>query len=286
MLSSVLCGDVLDVLSKLERGSVQMVITSPPYYNAREEIASFESPEEYVEFLAEVFSSIRYVLSLGGRVAVNLADYGRYIPFTDMLNMRMLEMGYAQRGRIIWDKGASVGGSTAWGSWMSPSNPTLRDVHETILVYHLGDPRRRPVDSGSASTIGRDEFMEYTKSVWSMQTESAKRIGHPTPFPLELPYRLIQLYTYTGDVVLDPFCGSGTTLCAAKALGRHHVGIEVKEEFCDLARKRLEGFKWEEWLRKDGNPFRSRTVLSDDPLDEVKDRDGSEDHDRDLDKVE
>jgi len=141
------------------------------------------------------------------------------------------------RGEIIWDKAASAGASTAWGSWMSASNPAMRDVHEYILVFSKGEMQRR--GKGKRSTISREEFLKYTKSVWSFPTESATRVGHPAPFPVELPYRLIQLYTFEGDVVLDPFCGSGTTCVAALMTNRHYIGFDNNEEYVKLARERI-----------------------------------------------
>jgi site-specific DNA-methyltransferase (adenine-specific) len=143
------------------------------------------------------------------------------------------------RGEIIWDKAASASASTAWGSWLSAANPVLRDVHEYILVFSKGS-FRRPVD-GRESTISRDEFLEWTKSVWTFPAVSARQIGHPAPFPEELPRRLIQLYTFKGDVVLDPFAGSGTTCVAARDLGRHYIGYEIDAEYYRLAQARLQG---------------------------------------------
>ena len=149
----------------------------------------------------------------------------------------MLEIGFLMRGEIIWDKAASAGSSTAWGSWLSASNPALRDVHEYILVFSKGTMRRQ--GDGKESTISRDEFLEYTKSLWTFPTESAKRVGHPAPFPVELPYRLIQLYTFEGDVVLDPFCGSGTTCVAALKTNRHYIGFDNNLEYVELAERRI-----------------------------------------------
>jgi len=152
----------------------------------------------------------------------------------------MQEIGFLMRGEIIWQKAASAGASTAWGSWLSATNPTLRDVHEYILVFSKGSMRRD--GEGRESTVTRDEFLEYTKSVWSFPTESAKRVGHPAPFPEELPYRLIQLYTFEGDVVLDPFCGSGTTCVAALKTGRHYMGFDINEEYVSLAKDRISAY--------------------------------------------
>ncbi len=140
------------------------------------------------------------------------------------------------RGEIIWQKAAGANGSCAWGSFNSASNPTLRDLHEYVLVFSKGDFRRA---YKGKSTISTEAFMRDTLSVWNIRPESAKKIGHPAPFPVELPFRLIDLYTYEGDLVLDPFLGSGTTCVAAKMLHRDYVGYDTIRRYCDLARNRL-----------------------------------------------
>jgi site-specific DNA-methyltransferase (adenine-specific) len=152
----------------------------------------------------------------------------------------MIELDFLMRGEIIWDKAASASTSTAWGSWQSASNPTLRDTHEYILVFSKGTFKRQKIE-GRESTISKEEFLEYTKSVWGFASESAKKVGHPAPFPVELPYRLIQLYTYSNEFVLDPFMGSGQTALAALKTGRHYVGYEVNEEYLKLANERIVG---------------------------------------------
>ena len=146
-----------------------------------------------------------------------------------------------ERGEIIWNKASSGSPSTAWGSWLSAANPTLRDIHEYILVFSKKtfskkNPRRRK------STISKTEFLELTKSVWTFSAEPATKIGHPAPFPVELPYRLIQLYTFEGDVVLDPFIGSGQTAIAAIKTKRHYVGYDISEEYVKLAERRIKEF--------------------------------------------
>ena len=134
----------------------------------------------------------------------------------------------------------SASTSTAWGSWQSATNPTLRDTHEYILVFSKGSFRREKVQ-GRESTISKEEFLEFTKSVWEFTTESARKVGHPAPFPVELPYRLIQLYTFSNEIVLDPFIGSGQTAVAALKSGRHFVGYEVNGEYVSLAWERIRG---------------------------------------------
>jgi len=229
-------------LSMLPDQSIHLMVTSPPY-NVGKDYDEDLSLEEYIGLLRAVFEEVHRVLVVGGRACVNVANLGRrpYIPLHTHIIAEMLEIGYWMRGEIIWDKGASAGASTAWGSWMSPSNPSLRDVHEYILVFSKDSMRRHK--NGRESTITREEFLEYTKSVWAFPSESANRVGHPAPFPVELPYRLIQLYTFVGDVVLDPFCGSGTTCVAALETGRNYVGLDNNEEYVRLARERMEKAK-------------------------------------------
>jgi len=219
--------------------SVHLMVTSPPY-NAAKEYDRDLSLEEYLAMLRRVFAETYRVLVHGGRACVNVANLGRkpYIPLSDYISLMMLDIGFLMRGEIIWNKGAGAGVSMAWGSWKSASNPVLRDVHEYILVFSKGSFRRRK-GKNQENTISREDFMEWTKSVWTMQPESAKKVGHPAPFPVELPYRLIQLYTFTDDVILDPFMGSGTTAIAALRAKRYYIGYEVNEDYIALAEKRI-----------------------------------------------
>ena len=153
----------------------------------------------------------------------------------------MLEIGFTMRGEIIWNKGAGAGVSMAWGSWQSASNPVLRDVHEYILVFSKGSFSREK-RQGQENTISREQFMEWTKSVWTMTPESARKVGHPAPFPVELPYRLIQLYTFSGDIILDPFMGSGATAIAALQAERKYIGYENDQKYVRLAEKRINSY--------------------------------------------
>jgi site-specific DNA-methyltransferase (adenine-specific) len=150
----------------------------------------------------------------------------------------MLRLGYLMRGEVIWNKAASASPSTAWGSWKSASNPTLRDVHEYILVFSKSAFKRQNLHQRK-STISRDEFLEFTKSVWNFTAESASKVGHPAPFPQELPYRLAQLYSFEGEVILDPFMGSGQTALAALKTSRHFIGYEISPEYVSLAGSRI-----------------------------------------------
>ncbi|MFQ5921964.1 MAG: DNA-methyltransferase [Anaerolineales bacterium] len=231
-------GSSSEEMSELPDHSVHLMVTSPPY-NVRKDYDEDLSLTEYRELLSRVFRETYRVLVTGGRACVNVANLGRrpYLPLHAFVIQDMIEAGFHMRGEIIWDKGASAAASTAWGSWLSASNPVLRDVHEYILVFSK-ESFSRKLD-GSDSTIERDEFLEWTKSVWRIPAVSARKIGHPAPFPEELPERLIRLYTFRGDVVLDPFAGSGTTCVAALKSGRGYIGYEIEEAYVALAETRL-----------------------------------------------
>ena len=218
---------------------MHLMVTSPPY-NVAKDYDQDLSLNEYLQFLSAVFIQCYRVLVNGGRACINLANVGRkpYIPLTDMVSQLMLKIGFQMRGEIIWDKGSSVGSSTAWGSWQSASNPTLRDVHEYILIFSKGDFKR--TGANKINTITRDDFMDWTKSIWQFRTESAKKIGHPAPFPVELPRRLIELYTFQDDIILDPFMGSGTSAIAAVLTKRKYIGYETSDEYIKLANNRIE----------------------------------------------
>jgi len=202
--------------------------------------------EEYLSFLKMVWKEVHRVLVPGGRACINIANLGRkpYIPLHAFIAKDMFELGFLMRGEIIWNKASSASPSTAWGSWLSPANPTLRDIHEYILVFSKSTFSRKNM-SNRKSTISKGEFLEFTKSVWTFPAEPAHKIGHPAPFPVELPYRLIQLYTYQGELVLDPFMGSGQTAIAAIKTGRHYVGYDIEEEYVELAKRRIRQFSIE-----------------------------------------
>jgi DNA modification methylase len=232
-------------MAEIPDSSVHLMVTSPPY-NVGKEYDRDITLEEYLDFLHRVWREVHRVLVPGGRACVNIANLGRkpYIPLHSYIVRNMAEIGFLMRGEIIWDKGASASASTAWGSWRSPANPTLRDVHEYILIFSKAGFSRQNHDQ-RRSTISREEFLELTKSVWTFPAVSAKSIGHPAPFPVELPHRLIQLYTYEGEVVLDPFMGSGSTAIAALQGRRHYLGYEIEPKYVRLAEKRITQFRRE-----------------------------------------
>lgn len=254
--SPAICGDSRRMKHLSDR-CVALVVTSPPYFAGKD----YETPEaaarsssvprtygEYLEMLHEVFAECERVMEPGGRIAVNVANLGRK-PYRSLSAdvMRILEdIGFFLRAEIIWLKAEGAGSSCAWGSFRSAANPVLRDLTERVIVASksqfgraLNKTQRKKLGLPHEDTITAEEFMEATLDVWRISPESATKVGHPAPFPVDLPARLINLYTYTGDLVLDPFMGSGTTLVAARRLARNAVGYDTDQNYVDLARRRL-----------------------------------------------
>ncbi|MFO7299905.1 MAG: site-specific DNA-methyltransferase [Actinomycetes bacterium] len=252
----VFCGDIREATAgQVADASVALVVTSPPYFAGKEYEADLGSNGvpgsylEYLDMLREVFAVCRDKLEPGGRIAVNVANLGRK-PYrslsADVIRILQDELGMLMRGEIIWVKARGAGGNCAWGSYRSAQNPVLRDVTERIVVFSKGrfDRARKPKQREKEglpheSTISAEEFLEATLDVWEIPPESATRVGHPAPFPIALPRRLIELYTYKGDLVLDPFMGSGTTALAAMATERHYVGFDTNPDYVALAEQRI-----------------------------------------------
>jgi DNA modification methylase len=235
--------------------SVALVVTSPPYFAGKEyetPTGSGAIPADYLEYLAmlrEVFKVCVDKLEPGGRMAVNVANLGRR-PYrslsADVITILQDDLGLLLRGEVIWQKARGAGGSCAWGSYLSPQNPVLRDVTERVIIASKGrfdralkPALRRSLGLPNEATIATEEFLQATIDVWEIPSESATRVGHPAPFPVALPRRLIELYTYRDDLVLDPFIGSGSTAIAALAAGRHYVGFDTDPRYIELAEQRL-----------------------------------------------
>lgn len=228
-------------MEELPDDSVALMVTSPPYHVGKDYDAD-TSFEEYLELLERVFNETHRVLQPGGRAVVNVANLGRrpYVPLSHLVTTRMLDAGFLMRAEIIWRKAKGAGGNCAWGSWKSPANPVIRDVHEYALCFSKG--RFDRVVKGDP-TITSEDFLESTISVWEIAPELARRVGHPAPFPVELPRRFIELYTYEGELVLDPFMGSGSTAVAAARTSRNWVGYDVSEDYAEITRKRVAEFE-------------------------------------------
>lgn len=249
----LILGDSRD-MARVPDKSISLVSTSPPYHAAKDyekALGEGHIPKDYLDYLKmlrDVFAECVRVLEPGGRIAVNVANLGRkpYRSLSKDVWVILEDLGLLPRGEIVWTKAAGSSGNCAWGSWMSPSNPSLRDVTERILVASKGRFDRAHKwqvrkDRGLPweATIKREDFLAWTLDTWGIRPESAKRVGHPAPFPVELPRRLIELYTYKDDVVLDPFMGAGSTAVAAIETGRHYVGYDTEASYIDLAERRI-----------------------------------------------
>jgi DNA modification methylase len=241
-------------MDRVQPASVALVVTSPPYFAGKqyeEELGKQGIPASYAEYLAlleGVFAECVGKLEPGGRIAVNVANLGRK-PYrslsADVIGILQDRLGLLLRGEIIWRKARGAGGNCAWGSFRSPANPVLRDLTERVVVASkgrfdraIGRSKRASAELPHVATPSADEFMEATLDVWELAPESARRVGHPAPFPVELPQRLIELYTWRGDVVLDPFMGVGSAAVAAVRTGRHYLGYDTDEGYVEVARRR------------------------------------------------
>jgi site-specific DNA-methyltransferase (adenine-specific) len=248
------CGDARH-MDAVADGSVALVVTSPPYFAGKqyeEELERDGVPSSYLEYLGmlrDVFAECTRKLEPGGRIAVNVANLGRK-PYrslsADVIRILEEDLGLLLRGEIIWQKSEGASGSCAWGSFRSAANPVLRDISERIIVASKGRfDRAQSVKQRLAngfphrSTVMTDEFLALTLDIWQIPAESARRVGHPAPFPVELPEQLLRLYTFEGDLVLDPFMGSGSALVAAARLGRRYVGYDLDPHYVEIARRRV-----------------------------------------------
>ena len=239
-----------EMMEELPDNSVHLMVTSPPY-NVGKDYDENLSLQEYRDFLSIVWKEVHRVLVPGGRVCINVANLGRkpYIPLHAFIIEDMQKIGFLMRGEVIWNKASTASPSTAWGSWLSPKNPVLRDVHEYILIFSK-DTFRRENHNNKKSTLERDEFLELTKSIWTFGAESARKVGHPAPFPIELPLKCIKLYTFENDVVLDPFIGSGTTAIAALISNRRFIGYDTEEKYVYIGERRIKEVLDEKKQRK------------------------------------
>jgi DNA modification methylase len=252
---TLVCGDARN-MSELPDGCIALVVTSPPYFAGKEyeqALGQGAVPADYVAFLQmleAVFAECVRVLEPGGRIAVNVANLGRK-PYrslsADVNAILQDQLGLLLRGEIVWQKAEGAGNNCAWGSFQSAANPVLRDLTERVVVASKGRfdraksrAERKKLGLPHVDTISKEDFMSSTLDVWKLRPESAKRVGHPAPFPVALPERLIHLYTYVGDVVLDPFMGAGSAAVAAVQTGRRYVGYELDATYIEIAQRRID----------------------------------------------
>ncbi len=250
------CGDArfMDRYGRIADSSVALVVTSPPYFAGKEYeavLGAGDVPASYRDYLAMlhgVFAECVRKLEPGGRIAVNVANLGRK-PYrslsADVIGI-LEDLGLLLRGEIIWRKQPAASGSCAWGTYQRPGNPVLRDLTERVVVASKGRfdravpaAARRTSGLPFEGSMAMDDFVDATLDVWDIPAESATRVGHPAPFPVELPQRLIDLYTYRGDLVLDPFMGAGSTAVAAVRTERFYVGFDTDPEYVAVAAARV-----------------------------------------------
>ena len=224
-------------MSELVDNCVSLTITSPPYNVGK--LSDLDLDEKkYWKLMQKCFQEVYRVTESGGRLVVNVANLGRkpYIPFSNQFTDMLIKLGFIMRGEIIWQKSKGANANFAWGSWLSASNPVIRDLHEYCLIFSKESLNR---NKDGESTIDKEEFMDSTLSIWNILPAKAKKVGHPAPFPEELVDRFINLYSYKKELILDPFMGSGTTALAAINSDRKYVGYEVNKEYCELAAIRI-----------------------------------------------
>lgn len=247
----LLHGDCMKELNKIEKNTIDLVVTSPPYNVDLGNNKYNKSPydlyndnidhKKYISWLKEVFDEIYSLLKVGGRVCINIGDgKNGAVPTSSDLIQMMIKLDYIPITHIIWNKN-TTSARTAWGSYMSPSSPSYPCPFEHILIFCK---QERKLQHKGQSDLTKEDFVENAYGIWNIAPErKAKDIGHPAPFPIELPKRLIKMNTYIGDTVLDPFMGSGTTGCACKELNRNFIGIELSENYFNIAKNRIENHK-------------------------------------------
>lgn len=233
----IITDDALTTLKRLETDSIQCCISSPPYnVGIRYENYDDKRPyPEYIEWLTDVFVSLKDVLVDGGRLCLNIAPTGikNFSPSHHDLITKLRKNGYRFVSEIIWYKQNWTAG-TAWGSWKSPSCPYVLPSWEYVYVLQKGGKRL----AGENPDITKEEFQKYIDGHWDIKPETQNK-GNPAPFPEELVYRLIKLYTYPGDTVIDPFMGSGTVGVVCKRLQRKFIGVDTGEKYCNEAAERI-----------------------------------------------
>jgi len=227
-------------INAIREESIDLIVTSPPYdidvkYHDYDDNLPYD---QYLDFTRKWLTKVRNLTRPDGRLCLNIPldknKGGQQSVCADITTVAK-EVGWKYHSTIIWNE-QNISRRTAWGSWMSASAPYVITPVETILVMYK--TRWEKIQKGK-SDITRDEFIQWTNGVWNFSGESKTKIGHPAPFPIELPKRCIKLFSFQGETVLDPFLGSGTTLIACDQTSRIGIGVEINEDYCRLAADRL-----------------------------------------------
>ena len=221
--------------------SIDLIVTSPPYnvdikYNSHDDTMTYE---DYLSFTREWLAKCYKFIKSDGRFCLNIPldknKGGQQSMYADITTIAK-QVGFKYHSTIIWNE-QNISRRTAWGSWLSAAAPYVIAPVEVIVVLYKNEWKKT---SGSRkSDITKKEFMEWTNGVWNFSGESKKRVGHPAPFPVELPRRCIKLFSFVGDTILDPFLGSGSTLLACLETGREGIGVDIDKKYCELAKNRL-----------------------------------------------
>ncbi len=234
----IFCEDFLK--QTLDRNSIDLIVTSPPY-NVDIAYNSYKDDDSYADYRLFSKSWLKEayrVLKNDGRLCLNVAldkNKGGQQSVTADLTTIAKSVGFKYHSTIIWNEG-NISRRTAWGSYKSASAPYVIAPVETIVILYKKNWKK---NKRGESDITKDEFIDWTNGLWTFNGESKKKVGHPAPFPIELPRRCIKLFSYIGDVVLDPFLGSGTTLVASYNLKRKGIGIEIDKKYFNLAIERI-----------------------------------------------
>jgi len=251
IIDRIICGDCIEVMRQIPSNSIDLVITSPPY-NVGIKYDEYHDDIEwgqYFEWSRKWLYEIYRILKNDGRFCLNhylsIGQSGnRHSPLMD-LNWMAKEIGFKHHGLAVWTD-ATLTKRTAWGSWLSASAPYINSPYEGILILYKNKWKK---ERKGKSTISKEEFIESCSGIWNIKPDN-KREKHPATFPEELPRRCINLLSYEGDIVMDPFNGIGTTTVVAKKLKRHYIGIEISENYCKIARERLKNIpdkRIDEW---------------------------------------
>ena len=243
--NSVICGDAMAVLPAIPDRSIDLIITSPPYnfghHYANDSMSDTREWNDYFRKLGAVWSECYRILKAGGRIAINIQPlFSDYVPTHHVISSQLLGLGFLWKAEILWEKNNYNARYTAWGSWKSPSMPYLKYTWEFIEVF--AKETQKKAGKQEMIYITGDEFKEWVFARWVFPAEIRMRdYQHPAMFPEELPRRLIKLFSYRGDLVLDPFNGAGTTTLVANRLNRRFIGIDISPEYCKTAMARLLG---------------------------------------------